>query len=191
MVIYEYELKWKGDITISEYNVRETEKMYILENRMGYFGINTSTRIPKDWVDTDAQKPSYVERRYFYSTCKDDEKARKAFINYIQNVDIPKKQKSVDEAIRNLDASKEVLALLESQEKKLHEVIYYTVETESGCEVLKEFDTKMDAEKWVCKQDFSEFAEKVYIRGFKQLRDKDEDCLEENMIYEKEITKRG
>lgn len=64
-----------------------------------------------------------------------------------------------------------------------HEVIYYTIEDES-CFIIKEFDTLEEAKKWLEKNKDEDMK---YICGFKQIRDENEDVLEEHVIYEELI----
>ena len=64
-----------------------------------------------------------------------------------------------------------------------HEIIYYTVEDSSGF-IFEEFDTLEEAKEWF-KENKDEDME--YICGFKQIRDEDEDVLDEIVIYEEKV----
>ena len=64
-----------------------------------------------------------------------------------------------------------------------HEIIYYTVEDES-CFIFEEFDTLEEAKEWL-KENKEE--DMTFICGFKQIRDEDEDVLDEITIYEEKI----
>ena len=64
-----------------------------------------------------------------------------------------------------------------------HEVIYYTVEDEGGF-VFKEFDTLDEAREWLKENKYDDMK---YIAGFKQIRDEDDDVLDETEIYVEEL----
>lgn len=114
MKLYEFMVNRRGEIEVNEYEVRETEKMYILEKPHSYIQFNACTRIQKE-IAGEVQREDYRDRKYFFSLENDINKARDAFISYIKNVEIPKKQGAIDEAMRKMNISKEVLACLESQ----------------------------------------------------------------------------
>ena len=65
----------------------------------------------------------------------------------------------------------------------MHEVIYYTVEDEAGF-VFKEFDTLDEAREWIKENKDDDMK---YIAGFKQIRDEDDDVLDETEIYVEEL----
>lgn len=114
MKLYEFMVNRRGEIEVNEYEVRETEKMYILEKPHSYIQFNACTRIQKE-IAGEVQREDYRDRKYFFSLENDINKARDAFISYIKNVEIPKKQGAIDEAMCKMNISKEVLACLESQ----------------------------------------------------------------------------
>ena len=64
-----------------------------------------------------------------------------------------------------------------------HEVIYYTIENDD-CFILQEFDTLEKARSWL---KYNKDEDMKWICGFKQIRDEDEDVLEEEVIYEEMI----
>jgi hypothetical protein len=64
-----------------------------------------------------------------------------------------------------------------------HEVVYYTIEDENGF-IFEEFDTLKEAKRWLKRNQDEDMK---YICGFKQIRDEEEDCLEEITIMEERI----
>ena len=64
-----------------------------------------------------------------------------------------------------------------------HEVIYYTIE-DDACFIFEEFDTLEEAKKWL---ENNKDEDMTWICGFKQIRDKDEDVIDEIVIYEEEL----
>lgn len=114
MKLYEYEL-YKNEIIMMVYEVRETEKLYIVqrcESNKPYVQFNAYTRIPKEIVDGNICT-SY-SNMYFYSLSSDRDNAKKAFINYLQNKKIPACKKDIECAMEKLKKFEEMLDILSS-----------------------------------------------------------------------------
>lgn len=112
MKLYEFKL-CKDEITVDKYEVRETEKLYIVqkeENERGYINYNALTRIPKYIVDGEVQV-TYRDV-FFYSLSNDIENAKNAFIKYLQTKKIPQCERNVNIATEKLNECKNTLKSL-------------------------------------------------------------------------------
>ena len=112
MKLYEFEL-YKNKITVDEYEVKETEKLYIVQkqgNKKSYVNYNALTRIPKQ--NNDEEVHVSYENAFFYSLSNDIENAKKSFIEYLQTKKIPQCENAVQDANKKLNECKNTLEYL-------------------------------------------------------------------------------
>lgn len=112
MKLYEFKL-YENKITVDEYEVKETEKLYIVQRQgseRSYIDYNALTRIPKHIIDGEVQV-SY-KNAFFYSLSSDIENAKKSFIEYLQTKKIPQCENAVQDANKKLNECKNTLEYL-------------------------------------------------------------------------------
>lgn len=107
MKLYEYKLR-RGKFTTNEYEVRETAKQYIVEN--GFVEYRCYVRIPKVEIGTVLGDAFWGF--YYLSTENNAEAAKKAFIEFFNEKEIPRCENDVDIAKKALDDARNELNVL-------------------------------------------------------------------------------
>jgi hypothetical protein len=107
MKLYEFILK-NNKISVKEYEVRETAKLYITQDDR-YFDAIYSKRIEKERLNVVDSK---FGERYYISQNGNMENAKKAFVNYLQNKVIPNNEKIIEERKAEVEKHRETIRVL-------------------------------------------------------------------------------
>ena len=105
MVLYEYILNQDGTILKYEYEVRETEKLYISKKAIKY---NFLHRIPKNLIDDGLVYENY-RGLLTYSFENNEDMAKNKFIDHIKTEKIPTKEEKLKLIQTEIDVLKELI----------------------------------------------------------------------------------
>lgn len=104
MKLYEFKLR-DDSIAVNEYEVKETEKLYIVQKNNGhssYISYSAYSRVPKDIVDS-GKVLHYMTTMFYYSISNDFAIAMDMFILHLDKNVIP----SCNEKIKKATEEKE------------------------------------------------------------------------------------